>query len=329
LTVTEIMEGALQGRIRALYIMGENPLLTDPNLHHVRRALENLELLVVQDIFLNETGQQAHVVLPGASFAEKGGTFTNTERRVQLVRPAIAPLGGARPDWALLCHIGERLAQAVVVAATPGANPAVRTVTDWRYASPSEVWTEITAVTPSMAGISHARLEQGSLQWPCPAADHPGTPILHTAKIARGKGRFMPVAYRAAAEVADGEYPLILTTGRILFHWHGGTMSRRSAGLETLAPAAEIEINPADAARYGVRDAGLVEVASRRGSIRATSRVTERSPQGTVFATFHFAEAAANLLTLDAVDPVAKIPEYKVSAVRLCAVPRKRAASRK
>jgi formate dehydrogenase alpha subunit len=324
LTVTEIIEGAVQGKIRALYIMGENPLLTDPNLHHVRRALENLELLVVQDIFLNETGQHAHVVLPGASFAEKGGTFTNTERRVQLVRPAISPLGGARPDWVILCEIGERLAHAMGAVAKPATNPTVRTVTDWRYTSPAQVWSEIAAMTPSMAGISHARLERGSLQWPCPTQDHPGTPILHTAKIARGKGRFMPVTYRASAEEVDGEYPLILTTGRILFQWHGGTMSRRSAGLETLAPAAEIEVNPVDADRYGVRDAALVEVASRRGKIQATTRVTERSPRGTVFATFHYAEAAANLLTLDAVDPVAKIPEYKVSAVRLRPVPAKR-----
>ncbi len=329
LTVTEIMEAALQGKIRALYIMGENPLLTDPNLHHVRRALENLELLVVQDIFLNETGQHAHVVLPGASFAEKGGTFTNTERRVQLVRPAISPLAGARPDWVILCEVGERLAQAVGATAKPAVNPAVRTITDWRYADPAQVWSEIAAVTPSMAGISHARLEHGSLQWPCPSADHPGTPILHTAKIARGKGRFMPITYRASAEEVDREFPLILTTGRILFQWHGGTMSRRSAGLETLAPAAEIEVNPEDAARYGVRDAALVEVASRRGTIRATTRVTERSPRGTVFATFHYAEAAANLLTLDAVDPVAKIPEYKVSAVRLRPVSGKRITKRK
>ncbi len=317
LTVTEIMDGALQGKIHALYIMGENPLLSDPNLHHVRLALDKLELLVVQDLFLNETGERAHVVLPGASFAEKSGTFTNTERRVQLLRPAIAPLGGARPDWMILCQVGERLARALDIVSMPATTPAVRTVTDWEYDGPENIWAEVAALTPSMAGITHARLEQASLQWPCPSADHPGTPILHTAKIVRGRGRFMPITYRPPAEQVDDEYPLILSTGRILFHWHGGTMSRRSAGLERLAPTAEVEVNPLDAQRFGLVDQALVEVASRRGRIRAQARVTERSPRGTVFATFHYAEAAANLLTLDAVDPVAKIPEYKVSAVRI------------
>ncbi len=316
-TVTEIIDAALAGRIRALYIMGENPLLTDPNLQHARRALDQLELLVVQDLFVNETGERAHVVLPGASFAEKSGTFTNTERRVQLVREAIPPIGEARPDWMILCQVGARLARVLDTPSMPAKNPAVRTVTDWDYASPAQVWAEIAALTPSMAGISYERLEKGSLQWPCPTADHPGTPILHTAKIARGKGRFMPITYRPPAEQIDDEYPLILSTGRILFHWHGGTMSRRSAGLERLAPSAEIEVNPLDAQRFGLADQAMVEVASRRGRIRARARVTERSPRGTVFATFHYAEAAANLLTMDVVDPIAKIPEYKVSAVRI------------
>jgi formate dehydrogenase alpha subunit len=325
-TVTEIMDGALEGRVRALYIMGENPLLSDPNLHHVRRALDRLELLVVQDLFLNETGQHAHVVLPGASFAEKSGTFTNTERRVQLVRPAIVPIGGARPDWMILCQVGARLAGALETTSRPASNPVVRTVTDWDYASPEQVWAEIAALTPSMAGISHKRLEMGSLQWPCPSADHPGTPILHAARIARGKGRFMPITYRPPIEQVDDEYPLILSTGRILFHWHGGTMSRRSAGLERLAPSAEVEVNPLDATRFGLVDQALVEVTSRRGRIRARARVTKRSPRGTVFATFHYAEAAANLLTSDAVDPIAKIPEYKVSAVRIRPLGAKRRA---
>jgi len=328
LTVTEIMDGALSGKIHALYIMGENPLLTDPNLHHVREAIGKLDLLVVQDIFLNETAEHAHVVLPGATFAEKDGTFTNTERRVQLLHAAVPALGKAQPDWKIVCQLGDRLARALSIAAKPASNPVVRTVTDWGYASPAEVWTEIAALTPSMAGISHARLEKGGLQWPCPNAEHPGTPILHTAQVARGRGRFMPITYRGAKEQVDEEFPLILSTGRILFQWHGGTMSRRSAGLETLAPAAEIEVNPLDAKRFGLDDAGMVEVASRRGKIRAKARVTRRSPEGIVFATFHYAEAAANLLTLDAVDPVAKIPEYKVSAVNIRPVRAKRAASR-
>src|SRR3990172_5466190 len=329
LTVTEIIDGGLQGKIHALFIMGENPLLSDPNLHHVRLALEKLDLLVVQDLFVNETGERAHVVLPGASFAEKSGTFTNTERRVQLLRPAIAPLGGARPDWMILCQVGERLARALDIVSMPATTPSVRTVTAWGYAGPENVWAEVAALTPSMAGISHARLEQGGLQWPCPSADHPGTSILHTTKIVRGKGRFMPITYRPPAEQVDDESPLLLSPGRILFRGHGGRMSRRSAGLERLAPSAEVEVNPLDAHRFGLVDQALVEVASRRGRIRAQARVTERSPRGTVFATFHYAEAAANLLTLDAVDPVAKIPEYKVSAVRIRPVHAKQTRPRK
>jgi formate dehydrogenase alpha subunit len=299
LTVTEVVNGALDGRIKALYIMGENPMLSDPNLHHVEEALRQVEFLVVQDIFPNETAALADVVLPAASFAEKVGTFTNTERRVQRVRPALPPPGEARPDWQIIMELANRLGAA------------------WAYDSPAAIFAEMAALTPQYAGISHERLAEAGLQWPCPTADHPGTPILHTQKFTRGLGLFTPIAYRPPAEETDDQYPFVLTTGRLLFHWHGGTMSRRSAGLETSAPAAGVEISPADARHLQLQSGDLVQVTSRRGQVIAAAKVTGRSPVGVIFMTFHFAEAAVNLLTIDAVDPTAKIPEYKVCAVKV------------
>ena len=297
LTVTEVMDGALEGRVRALFVLGENPMLSDPNLHHVEEALRRIDFLAVQDLFLNETAAMADVVLPGAGFAEKSGTYTNTERRVQLVRPAFAPPSEARQDWEILAELAHRL----------GA--------PWPYAGPSEIFDEMARLTASYSGMSHARLEKASLQWPCPAPDHPGTPILHTQKFTRGLGLFAPVSYIPPAEIPDDEFPLILSTGRVLFHWHGGTLSRRSPGLDSLAPVSEVEIHPDDAADFGITDGRRVRVRSRRGEVVARARITRRSPPGTIFMTFHYAEAAVNLLTADAVDPVAKIPEYKVAAV--------------
>lgn len=299
LTVTEIMEGALSGRIRAIYVVGENPMLSDPNLNHVREALEAVDFLVVQDLFRNETGNMADFVLPAASFAEKAGTFTSTERRVQLVRPALEPPGRALPDWEIVTRLANEM----------GAQ--------WTYDHPADIFAELAGLTPQYAGMSHARLESGGLQWPCPTADHPGTPVLHAGQFARGKGRFCPVTFRPPVEEVDKAYPFILSTGRILYHWHGGTMSRRSAGLDTIAPVAEVEINPADAGVYHIEEGDPVRVSSRRGTVTAQANVTDRSPAGMVFMTFHYAEAAANLLTIDAVDPTAKIPEYKVCAVNL------------
>jgi formate dehydrogenase alpha subunit len=299
LTVTEIIQGALDGRIKAIYIMGENPMLSDPNLNHVIEALEAVEFLAVQDIFLNETAEMADVVLPAASFAEQTGTFTNTERRVQLIRPLLDPPGIARPDWEIILDLANEL----------GA--------DWQYDSASQIFDEMATVTPQYAGMSHERLEQGGIQWPCPTPDHPGTPVLHTGKFTRGLGLFCPVEYRPPAEEPDESYPYYLSTGRILFHWHGGTMSRRSPGLEAIAPEAEAEIHPDDAHSLDVVDGDMVRVSSRRGTVLASVRVTDRSSPGTVFMTFHYAEAAVNLLTIDAVDPVAKIPQYKVCAVQI------------
>jgi predicted molibdopterin-dependent oxidoreductase YjgC len=299
LTVTEITQGALEGRVKAIYIMGENPMLSDPNLSHVAEAFDRVEFLVCQDIFLNETAQRADVVLPAASFAEKTGTFTNTERRAQMIRPALEPPGAARADWQIILDLANRL----------GAG--------WRYDGPAGIFAEMTTLTPQYAGMSHERLEQGGLQWPCPTAEHPGTPVLHVGKFTRGRGLFAPLDFRNPAELPDDEYPFLLSTGRILFHWHGGTMSRRSAGLDAIAPEAEAEVHPDDAGRLGIADGDLLRVFSRRGCVVAAARVTRRSAPGMVFMTFHYAEAAVNLLTIDAVDPTAKIPEYKVCAVNV------------
>jgi formate dehydrogenase alpha subunit len=299
LTVTEIMDAALEGKVRGIFIMGENPMLSDPNLSHVEAALKTVDFLAVQDIFLNETAELADVVLPAVSFAEKEGTFTNTERRVQLIRKALDPPGKARPDWEILTELANHVG------------------VDWHYENPAEIFDELAELTPQYKGMSHKRLESSGLQWPCPTSDHPGTRILHSGKFARGLGLFSVVDYLPPAEEPDDEYPLILSTGRVLFHWHGGTMTRRSPGLDELAPYPEVEIHPEDATHLGIEDYDLVRVQSRRGAIKARARLTDRSSPGTIFLTFHYAEAPANLLTSDAVDPIAKIPEYKVSAVRL------------
>jgi predicted molibdopterin-dependent oxidoreductase YjgC len=327
LTVTELMHGVLDGRIKALYIMGENPVLSDPNMNHVKEALSKIEFLVTQDIFLNETAQLAHVVLPGVSFAEKEGTFTNTERRVQRVRPALPIPGDARRDLDIICDLGQRLSSADSFTDAPrgletdgdqrmGAN-VIHPVTDWNYAGASAVWDEIAALTSSMAGISYERLERGGIQWPCPNADHPGAPILHKEKFTRGLGKFMPLTFREPVENPDEEYPFTLNTGRILQHWHGGTMSRRSEGLDWIVPEGDIQINDEDGAQMGVATGDLIRVASRRGEVTGKAQLTNKLPRGMVFMTFHFAEMPANALTGDAVDPVAKIPEYKVSAVKV------------
>jgi formate dehydrogenase alpha subunit len=300
LTVTEMVDAAGDG-IRSLYIMAENSLLSDPDSNHVRAAFERLDFLVVQDIFMTETARLADVVLPGASFAEKDGTFTNTERRVQRVRRAVEPPGEARADWQILCDLASRF--------TPHSS---------RLTSPADIMTEIATLTPIYGGIAYERLEEGrGLQWPCPTADHPGTPYLHKDKFARGKGRFVPAGYRPPAELPDDDYPLLLTTGRVLFHYHTGTMTRRSPTLTEQVNEAFVEIHPHDAARLQVAPGDRVRVRSRRGEVELAARVTETVPPGVVFIPFHFAEAPANALTHAALDPTAKIPEYKVCAVRV------------
>ncbi len=300
LTITEMMTAAHDGRVRAMYIMGENPAMSDPNSLHIHECLEKLEFLVVQDIFPNETTEFADVVLPAAAFAEKEGTFTNTERRVQLIRRAFDPPGSTRPDWQILSELARRL----------GAK-------GFDYESPSQIMDEIAEVTPIYGGIHHTRLEGDGLQWPCPTPEHPGTPILHVGKFSRGLGHFSPVHHQEAVEMPDTEYPYMLTTGRILQHWHTGTMTRRVSGLNFIAPEERVEINPSDAEKLGIADGDWIRVVSRRGSVTARARVFDRPRPGLVFMTFHFAEALSNVLTNNVVDPVSKIPEYKVCAVKV------------
>ena len=307
LTVTEMVDGALEGRIKGMFVMGENPLMSEPNLAHARHALEELDFIVCQDIFINETGEMADVILPATSFAEKDGTFTNSDRRVQRVRRAIAPPGEARPDWEILCDLAKRLE----------ARLGFQTTAGWDYSHPSDIWEEMRRVTPDFWGITYERIDrEGGVHWPCPSLDHPGTPYLFEEEFPRGRGKFWSLEYGTNSEQPDDEYPLILSTGRVLYHWHGGTMTRRSA-LDTIWPEAAVEMHPADAERLGLQTNDWVKVASRRGEITLRVLVTGRSPEGTVFIPFHFAEAAANILTKNQIDPRAKIPDFKVCAVRV------------
>jgi formate dehydrogenase major subunit/formate dehydrogenase alpha subunit len=294
------MDAAAEGRLHALFIMGENPLLSDPDQAHARRALESLEFLVVQDIFLTETARLAHVVLPAACYAEKDGTFTNTERRVQRVRKAVEPPGEARADWQILCALAE-------AAGYSGM----------RYAGPEEIMAEIAGLTPSYGGITYDRLDCHGLHWPCPDPGHPGTPVLHVDRFTRGLARFSPVVYRPPAELPDTEYPFVLTTGRTYFHWHTGTMTRRTHLLDREERAPFVEVNPEDAARLGLRERETIQVTSRRGSIRLAARISDIVLPGVLFIPFHFAEGAANALTNNVLDPESAIPEFKVCAVSI------------
>jgi len=309
LTVVEMTHAAIAGKLRAMFVMGENPMLSDPNLSHVEEGLRSLDFLVVQDIFLSETAQLAHVVLPAAASLEKDGTFTNTERRVQLFSPVLAAPGNALPDWEIVTMLAEKLDEKLGRTVSP-----VR----WRFGSTAEILEEAARCTPIYGGMRHARLAGEGLIWPCPTIDHPGTPILHTERFSRGLGKFHAIPAQMPAEMPDADYPLILSTGRVLYHYHTGTQTRRSEGLDWREPRAFVEIHPTDAAAVALTDGGPVVLHSRRGQVRTQARITNRVPAGSIFLAFHWKEAAANLLTHDfALDPLAKIPEYKVSAVRL------------
>jgi formate dehydrogenase alpha subunit len=302
LTHTVIFDAVHEGKIKAVYLVGENPIISEANSTHTKAAIKKLGFMVVQDIFLTETAELAHVVLPATTFAEKDGTFTSTERRVQMVRKAIEPIGMAESDWWITCRLAEKL----------GGR-------GFEFSSSEEIMQEISSLTPSYGGISYGRLENVGLQWPCPAPDHPGTPFLHSEKFATpsGKGKFLPLSYKPPAELPDNEYPLILTTERSLYHFHTGTMTRKADGLNNLREKELVEINPKDAAGLKIADGETVQVVSRRGVVKVTAKVTDVSPPGTVSMTFHFAESPTNVLTSPALDPVAKIPETKVCAVRV------------
>jgi predicted molibdopterin-dependent oxidoreductase YjgC len=296
------------GTLKCLYIMGENPMLSDPDLHHVEKGLKNLEFLVVQDIFMTETSELANVVLPAACYAEKDGTQTSTERRVQRWRKAVNPPGQAKADWQIMSELAGKMGFAK----------------QFPYKSAEEIFVEVSRVTPSYGGMSYARLEKPeALHWPCPTAEHPGTPILHKEKFAHpdGLGVFTPLEFKPPAEVPDTVFPLILTTGRCIWQWHTGTMTRRSVSLESEAPTGWIEINPEDAKALGIKDKEKVRAVTRRGQIEVPARVTKDIKKGVTFMPFHYKECAANLLTNNALDPVAKIPEFKACAVRVEKLP--------
>jgi len=299
LTIPFILSGLTEGKVKALYAVGENPMVSDPDVGHVEKALKKAELLVVQDIFLTPTTEFAHVVLPGTSFAEKDGTFTNTERRVQLLRKAIEPVGESKPDWEIIQELSNRFGY------------------EMNYESAEDIMKEISTLTPSYGGITYERLQGDGLAWPCPNKDHPGTKFLHKDKFARGLGLFHAIEYQPPAEVVDDEYPFWLSTGRVHVHYHTGTMTRVSPSLHAEMPEGSLEMHPEDGSRLGVRQGEKVKVASRRGEITAKVILTDRVNEGVVFMPFHFAETCANILTNPAHDPTAKIPEYKVCAVRV------------
>ena len=301
LTVVEIMAAALEGKIRGMYMMGENPFLSDPNVNKVRKALANLEFLVVQDIFLTETAEFADVILPATSFFEKRGTYTNTDRRVQVGREAIRPPGGAREDWQITCALAARMGYPM------------------SYGSPEEVFAEFTALAPSYAGLTYPILGREGKLWPCPDPSEDGIQVLFGDRFptASGRGAFVPAEFAPARELPDEEFPLVLNTGRLLEHWHTGTMTRRTRALQAIRPHPSVDMHPEDMERLGIRSGEQVEVSSRRGSIVLMAESSGRMLPGSVFIPFHFREAAANLLTIDELDPDGKIPEFKFCAVRV------------
>jgi len=313
MAVTEMIPAAGEGKIKAMLIMGENPVMTDPDSNHVRHCLEQLDFMALIEIFPSETSVYADVLLPAVTFAEKDGTFTNTERRIQCVRKAIEPVGESRPDWMILMDLAERILQRgnrQVDFSAPYAG--------WNYASPAQIMDEIAALTPIYAGVDYERLERGdSLQWPVRGKDHPGTPILHVGQFTRGKGKFHPTVHVPPADQPDDQFPMIMTTGRVLYHWHGGEMTRRAETLMALYDRPLVEISPEDAEALGVNGNRRLRITSRRGSIEAEAWVTDRVPPGLLHANFHFPESPTNELTIAALDPISKIPDFKVTAVRV------------
>jgi len=296
---TEMWGKAKTGDLRAIYVIAENPMVTDPHTGHVEGGLRALDLLVVQEIFLTETAKLAHVVFPAASFAEKDGTFTNADRRVQLVRRCIDPLPGTKTDAEIVCLLAERMG-------SPMANQ-----------EPADVMDEIASLPPSMGGISYKRLANGPLRWPCLDESDPGTENLYVTDFPRGKATFQDLLYSPSAEMPDDEYPLMLTTGRRLEHYNSGSMTRRTPGLLTLYPEERVEMNPEDASRLELTDGDTITVISRRGEMQSRVCVTEKSPPGVLFTSFHFPQVPTNRVLGAFLDPISAIPEYKVSAVRV------------
>ncbi len=300
LKATEVFPAAIEGKIKGLYIFGEDPIVTDPDTEHIKKALESLEFFVVQELFMTETAKYADVILPGRSYAEKEGTFTNTERRVQRIRTAVTVEGDMRLDTDILIDLMNAMGY------------------PQEHLTAAEIMDEIASVTPSFAGISHRRLDAGeSLQWPCKGADHPGTPIMHVGKPARGRALFYPAVYKPSQELPDEKYPYVLTTGRILYQYNAAAMTSRAPGLMEIAGEGFIEVNFKDADRLGIRNGERIRVSSRRGSITATARVGRKVSEGETWMPFHFPDSPVNELTNAALDDFARIPEYKVCAVNI------------
>jgi len=298
-TITDMIQAMIDGKLKALYVIGENPKMSDPDQNHLDKALANLEFLVCQDIFLTETAQKADVVFAAVSVAEKDGTFTNTERRCMKVNKAIDPIENTLNDWEIISRLSTAMGY------------------EMNYESPEKIFNEMTALTPSYGGMTYERLGLDGLQWPCPNAEHPGTQFLHKDQFTRGKGLFHAVEYLDPAEMPDEEYPYWLTTGRMFAHYHTGTMTRVSPHLDTEQKTGYVEINPEDAKTLGVNDGETVRLATRRGETEIPARVSNKVVPGVLFVPFHFAESPANILTNSAFDPIAKIPEYKVCAVKI------------
>ena len=310
LVVTDMVREIDNGRIKAMYITGENPLLSEPDLNHAEESFKKLELLVVQDIFLHETAQIADVVLPACSFAEKDGTFTNSERRVQRVREVVRPVGSSRPDWEIICDLAQRLSVSMILGLEE----------QFEYSNASEIWDEMSALTPMISGITYERLENGGIQWPCPDVDHPGTRFLYEHDFPRGpRAKFVGFDQGPASdELPTERFPLILNTGRILYHWHGGTITKRAEGLLARASELLIAISPEDGEKYQVTDGEWITVKSKRGMIEGRVSYSDKMRSGEIFVPFvKLQEHAANFLTNAALDPNSRIPEYKVCAVRL------------
>ena len=296
---TEVWDNVLNGNIRGLYIFGEDPVVADPNISHVRQALEKVDFLVVQDIFLTDTAKMANVVLPAACFAEKDGTFTSTERRVQRVRKAVEPPGAARPDWRIFCDLSKLMGY------------------EMDYDSPEDIFEEIRTLLPQYKGITYQRLEEVGLQWPVPSEDHPGTPVLHTETFTRGRGLFIPEEYIPPVEPPDDAYPLLFTTGRDLARYNFSSMTGKTPELDLISPECFAEINPVDAERLGLKEKDRVRLTSRRGSVEMRATISDRTQEGTVFTTYNHLETLVNLLTLDALDRLSRSPEYKLCAIRV------------
>jgi len=319
LTATEMTDAMIEGKLKGIYVMGENPVMSDPNTRHSLEAFKNVDFLVVQDIFLSETAELADVVLPAASFAEKDGTFTNSERRVQLVRKAISSPGHAKSDLWIINNLMSRMSSNHVFESIRALGFKVSEEKNGanNFITPELAFMEAGLLWPGIRGMTYQRLKSDGLQWPCPTQNHPGTPYLFKDTFPVGKAKFRAIIPTESNELPDNDYPFILTTGRILFQYHTGTMSRKSKALEAAAPEAFVELNEKDATEMEISDADRVTVSSRRGHITLKAKVGDRVGKGVLFIPFHYKEASANLLTNDALDPISKIAEAKVCAVKL------------